>query len=165
MLHVRKSNRLKGFDYSRVQLYFITSCVRDRVCVFGDVDIDTGRMVLNECGKITQRQWYWLEQQYPYVVLHEFVVMPNHVHGIIEINGDLLENDHSFNSTHSKIKSLSELMGAYKMTSSKHIHPFQSQDGSFPYQSFRWQRSFHDSHHTKSKGIRSDHPVYSKQSN
>jgi len=70
-------------------------------------------MVLNEFGKIAECQWYWLADQYPYVVLHAFVVMPNHIHGIIEI-------DHSRYS--GKIKSLPELMGSYKTTVSKQIH-------------------------------------------
>ena len=43
-------------------------------------------MALNEYGKIAEQQWQWLGEQYPYIVLHEFVVMPNHIHGIIEIN-------------------------------------------------------------------------------
>jgi REP element-mobilizing transposase RayT len=43
-------------------------------------------MLLNDCSKIAEQQWHWLGEQYPYVVLHEFVVMPNHIHGIIEIN-------------------------------------------------------------------------------
>ena len=121
-------------------------------------------MILNEYGKIAEQQWYWLAEQYPYVVLHEFIVMPNHIHGIIEINRnavgtgrDLSANakdvnvgtgcDLSGNVNDAagtgydlslpKIKSLSELMGAYKTTVSKQIHLAG-------YAEFAWQRSFHD---------------------
>ena len=83
MLPNRKPNRMKGYDYSQDNLYFVTSCVQDRVCCFGG--ITDGKMMLNEYGNIAEQQWHWLGEQYPYVVLHEFVVMPNHIHGIIEI--------------------------------------------------------------------------------
>ena len=80
----RKPNRLQGYDYSSDNLYFVTSCVHDMICCFGE--ISAPRMVLNDYGKIAEKQWYWLGEQYPYVVLHAFIVMPNHIHGIIEIN-------------------------------------------------------------------------------
>jgi REP element-mobilizing transposase RayT len=84
----RKLNRLNGFDYSRDALYFVTSCVQDKACVFGKVVNE--EMQLNEYGSIAEQQWDWLEKQYPYVVLHAFVVMPNHVHGLIEIDRDIV---------------------------------------------------------------------------
>ena len=74
-------------------------------------------------------------EQYPYVVLHAFVVMPNHIHGIIEINRNIVGTgrDLSLNtpdpSLQPKIKSLSELMGAYKTTVSKQIHLLERTDG------------------------------------
>ena len=124
----RKLNRLSGYDYSREGLYFITSCVFEKSCVFGEVN--NYEMLLNSYGSIAERQWFWLAEQYPYTILHAFVVMPNHIHGIIEINqGSTQENI--------KIKSLSELMGVYKTTTSKQIR----QNG-LP--GFTWQRSFHD---------------------
>src|SRR3954452_3406667 len=102
-------------------------------------------MMLNKYGKIAQQQWIWLAQQYPYVILHSFVVMPNHIHGIIEIDDAIVGvavgtgRDLSLRGERSgiKIKSLSELMGAYKTTTSKQIHLAGLRD-------FKWQRSFHD---------------------
>ncbi len=131
MLPNRKPNRLKGYDYSQDNLYFVTSCVQARACCFGT--ITDGKMTLNEYGQIAEQQWHWLGGQYRYVVLHEFVVMPNHIHGIIEINRSILGTGNlgtgdvgvleGCNPTIPiKIKSLSELMGAYKTTSSKKIH-------------------------------------------
>lgn len=178
----RKPNRLKGYDYSKDNLYFVTSCVHDMICCFGDIVVGTGRdlsddedrdgtgrdlslpgahMILNEYGKSADGQWYWLAEQYPYVVLHEFIVMPNHIHGIIEIDTvmtgrDLTNDDGRVGTCRDlsnnvddrreetgrdlslpKIKSLSELMGAYKMKVSKNIH-------ALGYAAFAWQRSFHD---------------------
>jgi REP element-mobilizing transposase RayT len=100
-----------------------------------DTDCNSpAQMKLNEFGIIAYNQWEWLGNQYPYVHLHSFIVMPNHVHGIIEIAGtgrdlSVLES--------MKIKSLSELIGAYKTTSSKKIHEAG-------FLNFSWQRSFHD---------------------
>jgi REP element-mobilizing transposase RayT len=90
------------------------------------------QMILNEYGTIAEKQWYWLEEQYPYVSLHAFVVMPNHIHGIIEINRSRI-----ISSDPIKIKPLSELIGAYKTTVSKQIHLSG-------FMEFQWQRSFYE---------------------
>ena len=161
----RKPNRLEGYDYSQDGLYFITSCVKDMVCCFGNIIVGTGRdlsnkvnddlrtgrdlslpgpqMILNIYGKIAQEKWLWLGEQYQYIRLHEFIVMPNHIHGIIEINSvgtgrdlSIKDNDGEF-TIFPKVKSLSGIVGAYKMTVSKDIH-------SSGYPEFTWQRSFHD---------------------
>ena len=96
-IHHRKSIRKKGYDYAQKGLYFITiNCYR-RACLFGE--IHQGKMILNEAGNIAQTCWLEIPQHFPNVVLHEFVIMPNHVHGIIEItsvaksNGDTLDED------------------------------------------------------------------------
>lgn len=161
----RKRNRLKGFDYSSNNLYFVTICVHGMVCCFGDVvgtkgavgttrelsvrvnhpstnsdssarpnpsnDKSDKYVALNPLGKIANARLLWLEDHYKYVVLYSHIVMPNHVHVILEINSNLVEGEKI------KIKSLSELMGAYKTTSSKMIHQIGNLE-------FKWQRSFHD---------------------
>lgn len=81
----RRSIRLKGYDYSQEGLYFITICCEDRICRFGKVV--NGKMVLNETGKIAEACWVQIPQHFPNVVLHEYVIMPNHIHGIIQIVG------------------------------------------------------------------------------
>ena len=83
--HHRRSIRLKGYDYTQPGAYFITLCTQHRACLFGEV-VD-GRMVLNDAGRIVREEWFRTANLRPYVVLHddEFVVMPNHVHGIIWI--------------------------------------------------------------------------------
>jgi len=123
MIKERKANRMQGYDYSQNNLYFITSCVQDRVCCFGN--IENQKMVHNQYGEIAQKQWYWLGEQYPYVALHAFIVMPNHIHGIIEINSNIVGTGRDLSlqyQDNQKIKSLSELIGAYKTTVSKQIH-------------------------------------------
>jgi REP element-mobilizing transposase RayT len=82
--HHRRSIRLKDYDYTQAGAYFITLCVENRACVLGDV-ID-GEMQLSPSGAIVADAWEWLAQQYPYVAIDEYVVMPNHFHGIIVID-------------------------------------------------------------------------------
>ena len=82
--HHRRSIRLKGYDYSADGLYFITICTKDRNHYFGRV-ID-GKMVLNERGQIVKNEWLnTINVRKDEVILHEYIIMPNHFHAIIEI--------------------------------------------------------------------------------
>lgn len=80
----RKRNRMLGFDYSNDAIYFLTICCKKRIHHFGEV-ID-GKMQHNVFGEIACQQIEWLEKQYPYTIVHNYVVMPNHVHILLEIN-------------------------------------------------------------------------------
>ncbi len=82
-IHHRRSIRLKGYDYSRAGLYFITICCQDRVSRFGQVV--NGEMVLNEFGQIAYNEWVKLSERFPNLVLDVFQIMPNHMHGIIAL--------------------------------------------------------------------------------
>lgn len=87
-IHHRKSIRLKGYDYSQAGLYFITICVQDRKCRFGEiagVENFQPEMVLNDAGNIADKCWLEIPKHFPNAVLHEYIVMPNHVHGIVEL--------------------------------------------------------------------------------
>ncbi len=79
----RQSGRLPGHDYSSKGLYFVTVCVKDRACLFGMINQDA--MILNKLSHKVQECWQAIPVHFPHVLLHDFVVMPNHVHGIIEI--------------------------------------------------------------------------------
>jgi len=81
-IHNRKSIRLKDYDYSKAGLYFITICVQNRLCLFGNVD--NGNMVLNDAGQMVLKWYNELENKYPDKKCHEMVIMPNHFHCIIE---------------------------------------------------------------------------------
>ena len=82
-IHHRRSIRLKGYDYSQAGLYFITVCVQNKECIFGNV-VD-GEMVLNDSGKIAYNEWLKTAELRQNVQLHNFIVMPNHFHTIFEI--------------------------------------------------------------------------------
>ncbi len=79
--HHRRSIRLKGYDYTSAGAYFVTICVQNRECLLGEVI--EGRVSLSGAGRMVQSIWDALPQYYPGVDIDAFVVMPNHVHGII----------------------------------------------------------------------------------
>lgn len=79
--HHRQSLRLKGYDYALAGTYFVTISTQDRGCVFGDVV--EGGMRLNEAGRMVFTMWDTLPARFPGVALDAFVVMPNHIHGIM----------------------------------------------------------------------------------
>ena|GEM_PF-3565968 len=81
--HHRRSIRLKGCDYSQVGAYFITIVTQDRACVFGEMV--NGEMWLNDAGQVVQMIWKKFTNRYSGVETDVFVVMPNHIHGIILI--------------------------------------------------------------------------------
>ena len=82
-IHHRRSIRLKGYDYSQNGLYFITICTQNREQLFGT--ITNSQMALNPMGEIAHNEWFKTESMRPNLRLHEFIVIPNHIHGIIEI--------------------------------------------------------------------------------
>ncbi|MFJ1261191.1 transposase [Capnocytophaga canis] len=90
--HKRRSIRLKGYDYSREGLYFITICCQNRAHYFGEIINE--EMQLNEIGEIAQKCWRDIPNHFKNVLLHTFVVMPNHIHGIIEIVIPVGANQH-----------------------------------------------------------------------
>lgn len=135
VIYNRKGNRLKGYDYSINNYYYVTICSKNRDECFGV--IKNGLMKVNKYGKIVKKQWLWLVKQYRYVKLDKYIVMPNHFHGILIINNKKIVGTGRDLSLQYKIKSLSELIGAFKTTSSKIIH----ENG---LAGFAWQRSFYD---------------------
>jgi REP element-mobilizing transposase RayT len=133
--------RLHGWDYSSPGCYFVTICVKNKECFLAD--IVGGKIVPNKYGKIVESRWSWLKDQYHYVELDAFVVMPNHVYGLIKIIGSTVMTGRDLSLPDLslpmpvKIKSLSEIIGAFKTTSSKDIHLAG-------FLNFYWQRSFYE---------------------
>jgi len=111
-IHHRKSIRLPEYDYSQVGMYFVTICCQDMVCRFGSV-VD-GKMVLNECGEIAKECWEEIPSHFPEVRLHTFVIMPNHIHGIIEITENVGAKQFSPNKQTDGAKIVSPLLSPSK---------------------------------------------------
>ena len=80
-VHDRRSLRLNGYDYAQAGAYFVTICTQDRACLFGDI-VDE-EMRLNDAGRMVRSVWEGLPDRFPGIETDAFVVMPNHVHGIM----------------------------------------------------------------------------------
>ena len=128
----RKSPRLRDYNYSEEGAYFVTICTQNRLHLFGDILND--EMVRNALGNIVHDWWLKVEQKYDDITLDDFVVMPNHLHGIVVINR-YEASDHT---------SLSRVMQWFKtMTSNTYIRGANAGQWSWA-GSTLWQRSFHD---------------------
>ncbi|KAA3597916.1 MAG: hypothetical protein DWQ06_12515 [Calditrichaeota bacterium] len=85
-IHHRRSIRLKGYDYSQNGFYFITICCQNRLHLFGK--IEDGKMILNDAGLMIESEWLKITERFKNTILHEFIIMPNHFHAILEIKNE-----------------------------------------------------------------------------
>ena len=135
-IHHRKSVRIPGYDYAQDGWYFVTICTHNHNVLLGNVV--NGEMVLNEYGQIVSKIWKWLPEQYKYIKLHEWIIMPNHLHGIIEYHNDGRGGARTA-PTDIKIKPLGRIIGAFKTVSTKHINKIQNTPGHK-----LWQRNYYE---------------------
>ncbi|MBC7426817.1 MAG: transposase [Bacteroidia bacterium] len=98
-----ESLRLQNWDYSSEGSCFITICTQNRVQYFGE--IEEGELVISEMGQIAQKIWEKIPNQFPFIELRDYVIMPNHIHGILFINKQTVDtrfiasqSEHSFQS-------------------------------------------------------------------
>lgn len=120
-IHHRRSIRLKGYDYAQKGMYFITLCVQERECIFGT--IFENRMFLNEIGQIVANEWVNTMNIRDNVIIHNFIVMPNHIHGIVEITYN--KNDECLIGEFvSPTKSIGAIVRGFKITTTKRIKNF-----------------------------------------
>jgi putative transposase len=93
-IHHRKTIRLRNYDYSQKGIYFVTICCRNKESLFGKIINEL--MIFNDMGKIADQYWQEIPQHYPNVYLDEYIIMPNHIHGILIIEQQAVgANDHS----------------------------------------------------------------------
>lgn len=85
-VHHRRSIRVKDYDYSRAGAYFLTMCLQSKRCLFGNVA--NGEMMLNDAGKSVRHIWNDLPKRFLSIKLDKYVIMPNHMHGIIICRGE-----------------------------------------------------------------------------
>lgn len=143
----RRSLRLDGYDYRQNGAYFVTVCAYRHACLFGTV-VD-GVMIPSEIGTIIAEEWHQTAKLRPYVGLDTFVVMPNHVHGVIVIDecepptircGDNgMRNGVNPRSLLLQAKSLGAIIGRFKGSVTKRARSLP-QSGDLVV----WQRNFHD---------------------
>ena len=89
-LPVRKRNRLQGYDYSLSGTYYLTLCVEGRHNLLGEVDvgaiINCPHTILSDCGKIVEEAIDNIPKHYPQIAVDKYVIMPNHVHIILDVD-------------------------------------------------------------------------------
>ena len=141
-----KSIRLKHWNYSLNGIYYVTICTKNRECWFGD--IVNGEMKLSRVGKIIANEWVETERIRSYVQLDEWVIMPNHFHGIVIIDNDnvvcnvethghvSLQTEHT-NKFGPQSKNLPAIIRGFKGTTTKQIHLAGFHD-------FAWQSRFYE---------------------
>ena len=137
--HHRRSIRLRQYDYSRNGAYFVTICVQGRRRLFGS--INNGRMVRNAFGEIADRAWRHLQVTNPQIYLDAWVVMPDHLHGILVVHNAGLRR-----------KTVGRLIGSFKTVSTKHINRIRKTPGQRV-----WQRNYYERvirNHTELDAIR-----------
>lgn len=139
--HHRRSIRLRGYDYTWPGAYFVTICTHRRECLFGEV-MD-GEMVLSEYGAIVEQVWQDLPHHYTHVRLDAWVIMPNHVHGIIILTGEPvgagLRPSPTTAPTATKRHGLPEIVRALKSFSSRRINDLRSISGVPVWQRNHWE--------------------------
>jgi len=138
----RKSLRLKNYDYSQNGFYFITICIQNKECLLGEI-IDH-KIILNNAGIMIDTIWHEIPNYYEGFQVHEFVIMPNHIHGIIEIASRYGCPMGGHGSPPLRELSLSDVMQRFKtMTTNKYIYGVKNYDWKvFPKQ--LWQRSYYE---------------------
>jgi putative transposase len=131
----RKSPRLKSYDYSQSGAYFITICSMNRQHLFGE--IENGLMSLSELGELVRDHWEDLPKHFPMIELDAFVVMPNHLHGILLITDVGTQSIASETKTN-KTPKLGTIVATYKAAVSRQVNRLSIVEGHF------WQGRYHD---------------------
>jgi len=151
--HHRRSIRLPEYDYSKPGGYYITIVTQNRECLFGDV-VD-GKMILNDFGRFVQKCWMEIPVIYPHVTLDKFVIMPNHIHGILMI----IKNNESVGAIHEsplhespqrnsplqrRKMTLPKIIGRFKMNTAKYINKMRNSPGIPVWQRNYWEHVIRD---------------------
>ena len=117
-IHHRRTIRLKNYDYAQAGLYFITICCQNRAHLFGE--IINGEMKLNDHGKIAYEEWKQTEKIRRNCFIHEFIIMPNHIHGIIEITCNKGKEE-LIGKFHSPTQTIGSFIRGFKIATIKRI--------------------------------------------
>lgn len=158
-MHHRRFIRLQGYDYSQAGAYYVTIVVQGRDCLFGEVV--NGEMYINAYGEIVQKWWDEIPIHFPNVELGAFVIMPNHVHGIIfittERRGEVLSpRDNPNNNTLDadvdetsnqggetpplRKRTLGQIVAYFKYQSTKEMNQIETEKAITKF----WQRNYYE---------------------
>jgi len=153
----RKPKRLKEYDYSNAAYYFITICIKNREELLGKIEDE--KMILNNYGIIANQFWLEIPNHFPYCLIDEFIIMPNHIHGILIIdnvnwnnhgcslhnnyNGTVGNNDRcsqltELNPKNRNMELIPRIISQFKSSVTREIRKL------FDDYNFGWQKSFFD---------------------
>ena len=138
--HHRRSIRVKGYDYTQPGAYFITICTHTMKSIFGRVV--NGEMQLNECGIIVKNEWLKTGELRANAVLDEYIIMPNHFHGIVIITDDgrgVLQYAPTNNAFRSPSHTIGAIVRGFKSAVTKRINIIIGMSG-MPV----WQRNYYE---------------------
>jgi REP element-mobilizing transposase RayT len=145
---LRRSIRLKDFDYSQPGGYVVTICAHGGRCLFGE--IADGEMQLSAAGSMVRSAWECLPNRFAFIRLDEFVVMPNHLHGIIVLTGEssrsdeLAEGEHKVRPYGTLAGTVSRIVQAFKSMTT-HEYAIGVNHGRWaPFSGRLWQRSYYE---------------------
>ncbi|MDT8381936.1 MAG: transposase [Brevefilum sp.] len=133
----RKNVRLKDYDYASPGYYFVSIVSYERKNIFGEI-ID-GEMNLNQAGKTVEQTWQDIPKHFPNTSCEIFVVMPNHIHGIINIIDDEIVRAQSIRGNGVKPKSIGSIIGSFKSAVTKQLHQTKTIN-----QERIWQRNYYE---------------------
>ena len=143
-IHHRRSIRLKKHDYSQAGMYFVTICTQNHLHLFGEIVDD--KMVLNDAGKMIQKIWNEISHDFSNIQLHGFTMMPNHIHGIIEIVGaDPISTLNTPNTNRAEMDSaptLSKIVQSFKRHTTIDYIEMVKQNILPPFDKRIWQRNY-----------------------
>ena len=142
--HHRRSIRLQGYDYSHGGGYFITICLEDKNSfLFGDV-ADDGLMHLSDAGQMVTEQWIDLPNRFPFLIIDRFVIMPNHLHGLLFLCPESrpVEAEHNARAAGTSSGSIGRVVQAFKSIATHEYTVGVKQHGwpRFPWR--LWQRNY-----------------------
>lgn len=142
--HRRGSIRLHGYDYSQHGIYFITICTQDHLNLFGK--IANGAMHENEAGMMVRSVWEDLPSFYPGTETDEFVVMPNHVHGIVAVVKTAPDGHSDSGGPSAQVRGLSlpDIVHRYKTLTTKRYSDAVEQLQWPRYPGRLWQRNYYE---------------------
>ncbi|MBS1174382.1 MAG: hypothetical protein H6R05_513 [Burkholderiaceae bacterium] len=134
----RQSIRIPNYDYAQAGMYFVTICTHNRLPLFGTVS--DGVMHLSAFGKIVQLAWMDLPNHYSNMQSDGFVVMPNHVHGIITLSSiERTREKAGLKPAPTRVHGLFEMVRAFKTFSAKRINQLRQTSGTSI-----WQRGYYE---------------------
>ena len=144
--HRRRSVRLKDYDYSQAGAYFITVCTHNRECLFGEVK--DGEMISNDAGRMIEKWYRELPKKFDGIALDEYIIMPNHIHYIIEnigpVGADLCVCPRNADAGEPVCSPLPKIVQWFKtMTTNEYIQNVKENG----WQSFNgklWQRNYYE---------------------